>query len=100
MRADGARNRGGSRYPAHADLRVTGWWVPREDRRMTTIGYFVNLTRSRQLRRPAVHYSLSPRIKRIERLLYGTPDDHPAHHQLVAEAEHLEEVRQSLRRAA
>ena len=29
MRADGARQRNGNRYPAHVDLRVTGWWVPR-----------------------------------------------------------------------
>ena len=29
MRADGARQRNGNRFPAHVDLRVTGWWVPR-----------------------------------------------------------------------
>ena len=100
MRADGARNRGGSRYPAHVDLRVTGWWVPREDRRMTTIGYFTHLRRSREARVPAVHYRTSRWGRRIERMLYGTPVDHPARHQLRAEAQHLDEVREDRRTRA
>ena len=97
MRADGARNRGGSRYPAHVDLRVTGWWVPREDRRMTTIGYFVNLRRSREAGIPAVHYRTGSYGRRIERMLFGTPVDHPAWHQLRAEAQHLDDVREERR---
>ena len=36
MRADGARTHGGSRFPAHVDLRATGWWVPRRLRAMTS----------------------------------------------------------------
>lgn len=99
MRADGARNRGGNRYPAHVDLEVTGWWVPRQDRRMTTIGYIVNLRRSRELGRPAVHYRVCPRLKEIQRMLFGTPDDHPALHQLRAEAEHLQDLHDDRRRA-
>ena len=100
MRADGARDRGGRRYPAHVDLRVTGWWVPREDRRMTTISYFVNLRKSREARVPAVHYRTSRRGRRIERMLYGTPVDHPANHQLRAEAQHLDDVREERRARA
>jgi transcriptional regulator with XRE-family HTH domain len=100
MRADGARNRGGSRYPAHVDLRVTGWWVPRADRRMTTIGYFVNLRKSRDAGVPAVHYRTSRWGRRIERMLYGTPVDHPANHQLRAEAQYLDDVREERRARA
>jgi len=99
MRADGARNRAGSRYPAHVDLEVTGWWVPREDRRMTTIGYFVNQARSRERGLPAVRYRLNGRHKQVQRMLLGTPDDHPARHQLRAEAEHLQDLKDDLRRA-
>ena len=98
MRADGARNRGGSRYPAHVDLTVTGWWVPREDRRMTTIGYFRHLDRSRRLGIPAVRYHTSRYRRRLERMLLGTPVDHPANRQLRAEAEHLDDVRAERRR--
>lgn len=99
MRADGARTRGGNRYPAHVDLEVTGWWVPRQDRRMTTISFFVHQRRSRELGRPAVRYRLRPASKHLHRLLFGTPDDHPARHQLRAEAEHLQDVRDDLGRA-
>ena len=100
MRADGARNRGGSRYPAHVDLRVTGWWIPRAHRRMTTIGYIVNLRRSRDGRVPAVHYRVCPHDRRCERLMFGTPVDHPAKHQLRAEAQHLDDLHEERRREA
>jgi HTH-type transcriptional regulator/antitoxin HipB len=97
MRADGARQRNGSRYPAHVDLRVTGWWVPRAVRRMTTIGYFTSKDRSRRLGLPSVHYRTSPHLKRIERMLLGTPVDHPAFYQLRAEAQHLDDEWQARR---
>jgi HTH-type transcriptional regulator/antitoxin HipB len=97
MRADGAGQRNGSRYPAHVDLRVTGWWVPRAVRRMTTIGYFTSKDRSRRLGLPSVHYRTSPHLKRIERMLLGTPVDHPAFHQLRAEAQHLDDEWQARR---
>ncbi len=100
MRADGARNRGGSRYPAHVDLRVTGWWIPRAHRRMTTIGYIISLRRSRDAGAPAVHYRVCPHNRRCERMMFGTPDDHPALHQLRAEAQHLDDVREERRRQA
>ena len=41
----------------------------------------------------------SPFWKRIERQLYGIPDDHPALHQLVAEVRYLDECREDRRRA-
>ena len=97
MRADGARKHGGSRFPAHTDLRATGWWVPRALRRMTSVEYFVQRDRSREARDPYISYRTSPRAKRVERAIYGTPDDHPAVHQLAAEAEHLDELREAWR---
>jgi HTH-type transcriptional regulator/antitoxin HipB len=93
MRADGARARNGNRYPAHVDLRVTGWWVPRELRDMTSIDYFTSLDRSRRLGTPCIRYRTSPHRRRIERMLFGTPVDHPARRQLRAEAVHLDEQR-------
>ncbi|RYB91863.1 XRE family transcriptional regulator [Nocardioides oleivorans] len=97
MRADGARKHGGSRFPAHTDLRVTGWWIPRELRSMTSVEYFSSRDRSRERRDPAIHYRTGRRAKWVERLVRGVPDDHPALHQLVAEAEHLDEVREARR---
>jgi HTH-type transcriptional regulator/antitoxin HipB len=95
MRADGARKHGGSRFPAHTDLRAAGWWVPRAFREMTSVDYFTWRDRSRAARDPAIRYRLCPHLKRLERELFGTPDDHPAVHQLAAEVEHLEEARES-----
>ncbi len=89
MRDDGARDRGGRRYPAHVDLRVTGWYVPRgldctaEPARWRR--------RSRRRQDPAVRYDTSPYLRRRRRGVFGTPVDHPAHHQLVAEAQHLDD---------
>jgi HTH-type transcriptional regulator/antitoxin HipB len=97
MRADGARQRNGSRYPAHVDLRVTGWWVPRAVRMMTSIDYFTSRDRSRRLGIPSVHYRSCPHLRRTERMIFGTPVDHPALHQLRAEAEHLDDERQARR---
>ncbi len=93
MRGDGACKHGGSRFPAHADLRATGWWVPRALRDMTTVESLVARDRSRAKRDPYIRYRTSPHLKRIERAVFGVPDDHPAVHQLAAESEHLDEVR-------
>ena len=95
MRADGARKHGGSRFPAHTDLRATGWWVPRALRDMTTVESLVARDRSRAARDPSIRYRVSPYRKRIERAVFGVPDDHPAVHQLAAESEHLDEVREA-----
>ncbi|MFC7723502.1 helix-turn-helix domain-containing protein [Nocardioides sp. GCM10028917] len=97
MRADGARTHGGSRFPAHVDLRATGWWVPRRLRAMTSIEAYAWRDRSRRVGDPAVRYRLSPFWKGIERRLHGTPDDHPALYQLVAEVRFLDERREERR---
>lgn len=97
MRADGARTHGGSRFPAHVDLRATGWWVPQSLRRLTTIEGYQVRDRSRTRRDPAIRYRLHPHDRRLERDLFGTPVDHPALHQLAAEAEHLDELREARR---
>lgn len=95
MRADGARKHGGSRFPAHVDLRATGWWVPRAFREMTSAEHLRYRDRSRIERDPAIRFRLCPHLKWIERGLFGTPVDHPAVHQFAAEVEHLEEVWQA-----
>lgn len=98
MRADGARQHGGSRYPAHVDLRATGWWVPQALRRMTSVEYAEARERSRRRRDPAIHYRLCPHDRRLEREVFGTPVDHPAVHQLAAEVDYLDELREARRR--
>jgi transcriptional regulator with XRE-family HTH domain len=97
MRADGARTHAGSRFPAHADLRTRGWWVPRRWRAMTSIEAFRWEERSRRARDPAIGYRTSAHRKWLERRLHGTPDDHPAVHQLAAEAEYVDELREDRR---
>ena len=93
MRDDGARDRGGRRYPAHVDLTVYGWYVPRGLGCTADAGTWRR--RSRLQRDPGVRYFTSPYLRRRWRLAFGTPIDHPAHHQLEAEAQHLDEVREA-----
>ena len=92
MRDDGARQHGGSRFPAHTDLRATGWWVP-SGLESTMIEYYRAMDRSRARRDPMIRARICPQARSFERLMYGTPDDHPSLRQLVAEAEHLDERR-------
>ena len=99
MRADGARTHAGSRYPAHTDLTATGWWVPRRLRSMTSVEAFASIDRSRRIGDPAIRCHVSPFRKRMQRLIHGTPDDHPAVHQFVAEVRYLDEVREDRRTA-
>lgn len=101
MRDDGARDRGGRRYPAHVDVRVYGWYVPRSLDCTADAGMW--LRRSHRLLDPGVRYDTSPYLRWRWRRAFGTPIDHPAHHQLVAEAQHIDEVREArfaLHRAA
>lgn len=99
MRDDGARRHGGNRFPAHTDLRVVGWWIPKHvESTMVEYGHWRN--RSRARRDPMIRSTLCPHIRRLERLMYGTPDDHPSLQQLVAEAEHLDERREQRRISA
>jgi HTH-type transcriptional regulator/antitoxin HipB len=94
MRADGARQRGGNRFPAHGDLTVTGWWVPRA-LRSTMAEYYTARDRSRAQRRPRVRCTVDPHWRARMREAWGTPDDHPSTWQLAAEAEHLDELREA-----
>ena len=93
MRDDGARDRGGRRYPAHVDLEVTGWYVPRGLDCTADAGVW--RLRSRTRKDPSVRYQVSPGLRWRDRRAFGTPDDHPAPCQLVAEAEHQDDVRQA-----
>ena len=95
MRDDGARDRGGRRCPAHVDLAVNGWWYPRGAE--STAEFLLWRQRSRARREPAIRFHTSPFLRRIHRMLSGTPDDHPSLSQLAAEAEHVDEVRQERR---
>ena len=90
MRDDGARDRGGRRYPAHVDLRVTGWYVPRGLECTAEPARWRR--RSRRLEEPRVRYDTSRYLRRRLRMVWGTPVDHPAIHQLVAEAQHLDDL--------
>jgi transcriptional regulator with XRE-family HTH domain len=99
MRADGALTHGGSRYPAHGDLRAAGWWVPRRLRAMTSIEAFQWWDRSQRVGDPAIRCRTSSPCKQRERWLHGTPDDHPAVDQLVAEVRYADECREDRRRA-
>lgn len=94
MRDDGARQHGGSRFPAHGDLTATGWWVPRR-LRSTMAEYYVARDRSRAKRDPRIRCVVDPHWRSIFREVWGTPDDHPSVWQLAAEVEHLEEVREA-----
>lgn len=96
MRDDGARDRGARRFPAHVDLRVIGWRCPRSA--MSTAKVLVWRRRSRERRDPAIRFRTSPFLRQIFRQIEGMPDDHPALDQLVAEAVHLDEVREQRRR--
>ncbi|MBS2939260.1 helix-turn-helix transcriptional regulator [Nocardioides sp. J2M5] len=97
MRDDGGRDRARRRYPAHVDLEVTGWWAPRDA--MSTGQGARWRVRSRRRQVPRVRYHLTP-WRRVMRWVHGTPVDHPGLHQLVAEAFHLDDVREERHRRA
>lgn len=101
MRDDGALDRGGRRYPAHVDLHATGWYAPRGLECTADLGMWRR--RSSQRRDPRITYQVSRYLRWRDRAAYGAPVDHPARHQLIAEAQHLDEVREDsfrTRRAA
>jgi HTH-type transcriptional regulator/antitoxin HipB len=100
MRDDGARTRGGSRFPAHADLKAKGWWIPRHLRTWTTNDAYRWQKRSRLAEQPSIGYRASRYWKRLEREVWGTPIDHPAHHQVVAELHARDEQREARRTRA
>lgn len=96
MRDDGARDRRGRRYPAHVDLSVKGWWFPRGAESTADFLWWRQISRRR--RNPLIRFHSSPRRRYLHRLLNGQPVDHPADQQLVAEAVHLDELREQRRR--
>lgn len=92
MRDDGARDRRGRRFPAHVDLEAQNWWVPPGSER--TAAYQMWTRISRETGVPAVKYHTSRWRRHLERRLRGTPEDHPALHQLAAEVRWFDEVRE------
>ena len=95
MRDDGGRDRGGRRYPGArrsdgAGLVVSPW-------RGVDDAIFRWQDRSRARRSPRVRFRTSPGVRLIERMTWGTPVDHPSDRQLVAEAQHQDEVREERR---
>jgi HTH-type transcriptional regulator/antitoxin HipB len=92
MRDDGARDHADRRYPAHVDLRVTGWFYPRGVECSTDWWTWRRASRARQ--DPMVRYRTARWRRHLERDVFGTPEDHPAWRQLVAEAVHLDEKRE------
>lgn len=90
MRDDGARDRGGRRYPAHVDPEVTGWWMPRDAMSTGSTARWRALSRIREA--PSVKYRRAR--KWLLREVYGMPVDHASDRQHVAEAVHLDEVRE------
>jgi HTH-type transcriptional regulator/antitoxin HipB len=97
MRDDGARQRGGARFPAHADLRVRGWWIPRRLRAWTSIEAIHWERWSREVGDPEIGWCRSPVVRRFERERFGTPVDHPSRQQLLAEMERIEAARRAAR---
>ena len=91
MRDDGARDRAGRRYPAHVDLTVTGWYVPGGLACTAEPGLWRRWSRARK--DPCVRHHTSAYLRWRQRRVLGTPVDHAARRQLVAEAEHLDDVR-------
>jgi transcriptional regulator with XRE-family HTH domain len=80
MRLDGARDRGGRRFPAHVDLHATEWWTP-PGSHLTVEGLTARLESQRR-GQPRIGYSRGI-WQRLERALYGVPPDHPSREELV-----------------
>ena len=71
MRDDGARDRGGRRYPAHVDLMATGWYVPRGLDCTLDAKKWERSSRRREL--PRVRYEASRYLRWRWRSAFGTP---------------------------
>ena len=85
MRGDGARDRRGRRYPAHVDLRASGWHVPEDA--MMRADYWQLVDAARRRREPRVRFHTSPWRRHALRDAYGQPVDHPSLRQLAAEVQ-------------
>ena len=96
MRDDGDRDVRGRRFPAHVDLQVVGWWCPLGLETYSEWRAWQQRSRARET--PAVMFHTT--LRHLYRLLDGTPVDHPSRRQHVAEAVHLDEVREHRRQEA
>lgn len=95
MRDDGARDVAQRRFPAHVDLTARAWWAPRGHATWADLPVF--LAHSRQLGRPAVRFHRQW-MRHLQRLLTGTPVDHPSTVQLALEVDWHDEQRAERRR--
>ncbi|WP_199907677.1 helix-turn-helix domain-containing protein [Nocardioides terrigena] len=73
MSEEAVRDRAGRRYPAHADLRTAGWWIPPGSWLTGRAG--ADERRSAALGDPQVYYDLGWQRDAV-RHFYGVPDDH------------------------
>jgi HTH-type transcriptional regulator/antitoxin HipB len=89
MRADGARDRGGRRYPAHVDLAARTWWLPPDAACRADTPLLMEAARRR--REPRVTFHTSAWRKHGLRAAFGQPVDHPALHQPAAEVQFRDE---------
>ena len=78
------------------DLQVVGWWCPLGLETYSEWRAWQQRSRARET--PAVMFHTT--LRHLYRLLDGTPVDHPSRRQHVAEAVHLDEVREHRRQEA
>lgn len=90
MSEEAVRDRAGRRYPAHADLRTAGWWIPPGSRLTARAG--ADERRSAALGDPQVYYDLGWQRDAV-RHFYGVPDDHLTLARIVARLRTLDAER-------
>ncbi|KRF07608.1 hypothetical protein ASG88_01905 [Nocardioides sp. Soil777] len=90
MSEEAIRDRAGRRYPAHADLRTAGWWIPPGSWLTARAG--ADERRSAALGDPQVYYDLGWQRDAV-RHFYGAPDDHLTLARIVARLRTLDAER-------
>ena len=90
MSEEAVRDRAGRRYPAHADLRTAGWWIPPGSWLTARAG--ADERRSAALGDPQVYYDLGWQRDAV-RHFYGVPDDHLTLARIVARLRALDAER-------
>ena len=90
MSDEAVRDRAGRRYPAHADLRTAGWWIPPGSWLTARAG--ADERRSAALGDPQVYYDLGWQRDAV-RHFYGVPDDHLTLARIVARLRALDAER-------
>ena len=94
MRADGARDHAGRRYPAHVDLQARDWELPRDAACRADTPLLLAAARRRL--DPAIRFHTTWR-KHVLRSAFGQPVDHPSLRQLIAEVQFRDEKREAWR---